>query len=152
MTVAVLSLFLSIYLSISLSFSVCLSVSFHTNTHTLIHDKAMPADTGQLWAADVPHWLRLQPCIHIRVKPWVIARCERPPSPLQAQLLIMHCQFNVHTWFRLANTLALMIFYMHYGLKNCLCLDQFRIFLPPHLQPPYWVDLSFSDQAMQAES
>lgn len=79
------------------SLSLFLSLSFHINTHTLIHDKAMPADTGQLWAADVPHCLRPQPCIHIRVKLCVIARRQRPRSPLQAQLLIMQCQFNVHT-------------------------------------------------------
>lgn len=61
--------------SLSISISLSFSLSLHINTHTLIHDKAMPADPGQLWAADVPHCLRLQPCIHIRVKPWVIARC-----------------------------------------------------------------------------
>lgn len=144
MTVTVLSL------SLSLSLSLYLALSFHINTHTLIHDKAMPADTGQLWAADVPHCLRPQPCIHIRVKLWVIARHERPRSPLQAQLLIMQCQFNAHTWFRFANTLVLMILHALW-LKIVSPLSGPVSDLLPPLQPPYWVDLSFSDQAMQAE-
>lgn len=64
----------------------------------------------------------------------------------------MQCQFNVHTWFRLANTLVLMIFYMHYGYKlPLLCLDQFRICCPPLPTSSHHIELIWASVIKQCK-